>query len=79
MKGGTPMIELMDKGFILICCLSLGLMHSADPLLAVPFLIAVASSAANSFKDSPFIKGSGLCLILLMSLWKPFFLFFVPL
>jgi signal transduction histidine kinase len=78
-KGGTAVYELMDKGFILICCLSMGLMHSTDPILAVPFLIAVASSAANSFKDSPWLKGGGLCLILLLSLWEPSYLFFVPL
>ena len=73
------MYELMDKGFILVCCLSMGLMHSTDPMLAVPFLAAVAASAANSFKDSPWLKGGGLSLILLLSLWEPSFLFFVPL
>ena len=73
------MYELMDKGFILICCLSMGLTHSADPQLAVPFLVAVGASAANSFRDSPWLKGGGLCLILLLSLWEPSILFFVPL
>jgi signal transduction histidine kinase len=57
----------------------MGLMHSTDPILAVPFLVAVAASAANSFKDSPWLKGGGICLILLLSIWEPAFLFFVPL
>ncbi len=73
------MYELLDKGFILICCLAMGLMHNTDPLLAMPFIVAVAISAANSFHDSPFIKGGGLCLLLLLSLWEPSFLLFIPL
>ncbi len=73
------MYELIDKGFILVCCLSMGLLHSTDPMLAAPFLAAVAASAANSFKNSPWLKGGGLCLILLFSLWEPSYLFFVPL
>ena len=73
------MYELLDKGFILVCCLALGLMHNTDPLLAIPFIAAVAISAANSLKDSPWLKSGGLCLLLLMSLWEPSFLLFVPL
>ena len=73
------MYELLDKGFILACCLAMGLMRSADPFVAVPFLISVASSAANSFKDSPWLKGGGLCLLLFLSIWEPSFLLFTPL
>lgn len=73
------MYELMDKGFILICCLTMGLINRADPMLTVPFLVAVAASAANSFRDNPWLRGGGLCLILLLSLWEPSFLLFVPL
>ncbi len=73
------MYELIDKGFILACCLAMGLMHKADPLLAVPFITAVASSAANSFRNSPWLKGGGLCLMLFLSLWEPSFLLFTPL
>ena len=73
------MYELLDKGFILACCLVMGLIHNADPLLAIPFIAAIAVSAANSFKDSPFIRGGGLGLVLLLGLWEPAFLLFVPL
>lgn len=73
------MHELLDKGFLLVCCLAAGLMHNADPMLAVPFILAVAVSAANSFKSSPWLRGIGFCMILLLSLWEPSFLLFMPL
>jgi len=71
--------ELMDKGFILACCLAMGLMNNAEPMLAVPFILAVALSAANSYRDYPWLKGGGLCLMLFLSLWEPVFILFTPL
>ncbi len=72
------MYELMDKGFLMGGCLVLALLYGAEPMLAIPFLMAMFLSAASSFWGRPFVRAGGLCLFILVSLWEPAFLLFAP-
>ncbi len=73
------MFELMDKGFLLVCCLIMGLAHSAEPFMAIPFLLAVAASAANTYKSLAWLRGGSICLLSVLGVWEPAFLLFIPL
>ena len=73
------MFELMDKGFLLVCCLALGLVHSVEPSIAAPFLLAVCLSAACTYRSHAWLRGGSICLFLVLGIWEPSFLLFLPL
>lgn len=73
------MQELMDKGFIMACCLAAGLSHSAEPALAVPFIVAVLASAGNSYRELPWLRYGSVCVLFLSTFLQPAFILFAPL
>ncbi len=73
------MLELMDKGYLLICCLATGLVYNTNPFIAIPFLLSVALSAANTYLNIVFVRIFSICTIFILGIYEPSFLLFVPL
>jgi len=73
------MQELMDKGYLLVCCLATGLVYNTNPFLAIPFLLSVALSAANTYRNIVILRILSLCTVLVSGIIDPTFLLFMPL
>ena len=73
------MQEFWDKGLLMLCCLAMALLHSADPFLVVPLIVAILASAAASLWDRPLSRGGGILLLCALGLFNPTFLIFLPL
>ena len=73
------MLELIDKGFLLLSCLIMGFAYSAEPFIIVPLLISIALSSAITYTNSMWLRCGSLFAVLVFGVLQPVFMFFVPL